>query len=495
MNRFWIPGTPHKQISYRPLTLMAAGIWLLVVALSFGVLYFQSSEAYKALGQTQAQAALEKDLVFRRWATLHGGVYVPMDSATPPNPYLSHIAERDIETPSGRPLTLVNPAYMMRQTYSMMGLDSQASGHITSLKPLRPENAPDPWEREALEAFAKGKQVYETLIDAPTKHQYRYMKALSVEKGCLKCHASQGYQEGDVRGGIAVSIPLQREYALFTATVQGHLIRHIVALLVGWLLMGIAYFFVRRHFLARQNAETRLRSMVEEQESVIHAFSHDIRTPMVTLAGFSNELGQTLSALDAKENPILDPEERREIQEQIRFIQEAVGQLRSLQDGVLGYIRLWREALSMQQLDVSGIWQQILESRIMITRIKKAQIHTGPLPPCLADGKAMELILGQLLDNALKFTPEGEFPQIHFAGEIRGTSVVYTISDRGLGIPQEHRAQVFELFHRLNPTQGHTGSGLGLSVVKFLVQRMGGQVELDDGPGKKGLSVRIFLKK
>jgi len=74
---------------------------------------------------------------------------------TPPNPYLSHIPERDIKLPSGKTLTLVNPAYMTRQVYDMAKKEFGTLGHITSLRPVNPGNAPDLWEARALESFYK----------------------------------------------------------------------------------------------------------------------------------------------------------------------------------------------------------------------------------------------------------------------------------------------------------------------------------------------------
>ena len=64
------------------------------------------------LAEKEAEASFNTDLVYRRWAASHGGVYVPATEKTPPNPYLKHIPERDLTTPSGRSLTLLNPAYM-----------------------------------------------------------------------------------------------------------------------------------------------------------------------------------------------------------------------------------------------------------------------------------------------------------------------------------------------------------------------------------------------
>ena len=89
------------------------------------------------------QAAIEnveKDLLYRHWAASHGGVYVPVSEKTRPNPYLSSVKERDVTTPSGRQLTLVNPAYMTRQVYELAKDFSEIHGHITSLNLLRPEH-------------------------------------------------------------------------------------------------------------------------------------------------------------------------------------------------------------------------------------------------------------------------------------------------------------------------------------------------------------------
>ena len=117
--------------------------WTILVG---GSLYWNiQGEKLDALyfAKAEARGVYNKDLVYRRWAASHGGVYVPMTEDTPPNPYLSHIKERDIVTPSGKKLTLMNPAYMTRQVIER-GIEQYGlRGHITSLNPIRPENAPD----------------------------------------------------------------------------------------------------------------------------------------------------------------------------------------------------------------------------------------------------------------------------------------------------------------------------------------------------------------
>lgn len=161
-----------------------------------------------------ARTVFNMDIAIRHWATSYGGVYVPVDKRTKPNPYLINIPERDLKTPSGRELTLMNPAYILRQLNEDFKKEFGVSGHITSLKPIRPENKPDDWETKALNKFEKGeKEYYEFLTDDNNKI-LRLMRPLVVEKGCLKCHKSQGYKEGDIRGGISVTLPATKEFKI-----------------------------------------------------------------------------------------------------------------------------------------------------------------------------------------------------------------------------------------------------------------------------------------
>ena len=160
------------------------------------------------LARSAVRAAYNKDLVYRRWAAGHGGIYVPITRETPPSPYLAQIPERDIVTPSGRRLTLMNPAYMTRQVHELGKAQYGYRGHITSLKLLRPENAPDPWETAALKAFEQGEKEVSGVALIDGRQHMRLMRPMYLEERCLKCHAHQGYKVGDIRGGISSSVDM-----------------------------------------------------------------------------------------------------------------------------------------------------------------------------------------------------------------------------------------------------------------------------------------------
>ncbi len=182
-------------------------IWTAGVITSLGFNIYQLNRSILSVAQTSAQISHDKDVIYRFWVAKQGGVYVPVSEMTPPNPYLK-VPKRDVKTSDGLSLTLVNPAYMTRQVNELATETQNFSGHITSLKPIRPENTPDSWERKALELFEVGTEKIGSIEMLSGKEYFRFMRPFVTEKACLKCHASQGYKEGDIRGGISISIPM-----------------------------------------------------------------------------------------------------------------------------------------------------------------------------------------------------------------------------------------------------------------------------------------------
>lgn len=188
--------------------IVLAIIWTgIVVASASWALYSQNQHTLDT-ARIEAQASFDKDLVYRRWASLHGGVYVPVTEITQPNPYLD-VPHRDITTTDGQQLTLINPAYMTRQVHELAQEQYGAQGHITSLNPIRPDNTPDEWEADALRAFENGAIEASTVEMFNGEPHMRYMQAMVVEESCMTCHEYQGYEIGDIRGGISVSVPMQ----------------------------------------------------------------------------------------------------------------------------------------------------------------------------------------------------------------------------------------------------------------------------------------------
>jgi hypothetical protein len=108
-----------KENKIKKYTLTVLSIWITFIIISLVWNILNERKMVVELAKVEAEANYNKDIVYRQWASEHGGVYVPVTYRTVPNPYLQNIKERDIETPSGRKLTLINPAYMTRQVHEL----------------------------------------------------------------------------------------------------------------------------------------------------------------------------------------------------------------------------------------------------------------------------------------------------------------------------------------------------------------------------------------
>lgn len=207
---------------------------ILVSVLLVSVLWNLKNEDDEAIeyALVEAHASFNKDLIYRRWAAMHGGVYVPITDKSQPNPYLKYIDNRDITTTDSVKLTLINPAYMTRQVHEIGNLTFGVKGHITSLNPLRPENMADEWETYALQHIENGEEDYYGIISYNDTNYLRLMHPMYVESSCMKCHAYQGYQIGDIRGGISVSVPMEKYEVIASENKLFLIITHLFILLI-----------------------------------------------------------------------------------------------------------------------------------------------------------------------------------------------------------------------------------------------------------------------
>lgn len=277
--------------------------WTLLV---MGVLALEVSSATREhfeIALNRARDSFKKDVSYRLWATERGGVYVPLDEKTPANPYLAHLPNREITTTEGKVYTLVNPAYMTRMVHELSSREFGLKGHITSLKPLRPENAPDPWESKALEAFERGPREIWEKIDRPEGNQLRYMGAFVTVQGCLRCHAHQGYKVGDIRGGISVTVRIEDQGLLAGLNHRRETLLGILGVwVIGLGVIALWYRHSQNHARERravlaelQESHARYRSLVEAMPLRLYQTDREGRITFANQA-LQTELGKPLEA-------------------------------------------------------------------------------------------------------------------------------------------------------------------------------------------------------
>ncbi len=185
---------------------------VLTIAMSLSLYFISKKDENLIIEQLdiQAKALFTQIVLTRRWVADHGGVFVEKAPWKKPNPYLS---EPEIIDVKGREYIKESPAMVTKELSEYAKKEGLYWFHITSLKLLNPENAPDAFEREALKEFeSRGTKEFSKIEKIGASYFYRYIGPLYIEKPCLKCHAHQGYKTGDVRGAISVTVPM--DYAL-----------------------------------------------------------------------------------------------------------------------------------------------------------------------------------------------------------------------------------------------------------------------------------------
>lgn len=213
------------------------------------------------LATATAHTNIQRDFNIRKWVNSHGGVYVGPTGHTPPNPYLD-VSERDVITTTGRKLTLMNHAYVLREIQTDFTGDDGVNSHIASLHPLNPANAADEWETRALRDFEQGSKKFLEMQQINGQPYLRMMEPFMVEQECVGCHTGQ--KAGEVRGGISSSIPLDRFIAHRHEHSNNLWLSHGMIWLFGMAALGVAYQRDFRLLAERRKAQQDLHQQLDE---------------------------------------------------------------------------------------------------------------------------------------------------------------------------------------------------------------------------------------
>lgn len=230
-----------------------------------------------------------------------------------------------------------------------------------------------------------------------------------------------------------------------------------------------------------------------ELEQLIFVASHDLRSPLVNIQGFSKELIEHFNQIKImlenikelvtdrnKLNALLE----EEIPESLRYILTSVHKMDSLLAGILKLSRMGRTAMIIKELNMNKLVSDIIKTFEFKIKDMNLNLEINDLPNCKADEIMMIQVFSNLIDNALKYLPDTRPGKIKISGIKKAEEIIYCVEDNGIGIAVEHHQKIFEMFYRLN-TSKIKGDGIGLSIIKKTLERHNGKVwvesELDKG--------------
>ena len=224
----------------------------------------------------------------------------------------------------------------------------------------------------------------------------------------------------------------------------------------------------------RVRAEKALQAAVKELETFTYSVSHDLKAPLRGIEGYSRLL---LDEHQAQLN-----EEGRQFLQNIR---RAALQMGQLIDDLLSYSRLERRQFSRTRLDLELEVKTILaEFNHEIETHRVAVQIDLQCPFALGESEGLKLVLRNLIDNAIKFTQSIPQPRLIIGSRQEGQRCLLWVQDNGIGFDMRYHERIFEIFHRLQRAEDYPGTGIGLSIVRKAMQRMGGRTWAESQPGK-----------
>ena len=168
----------------------------------------------------------------------------------------------------------------------------------------------------------------------------------------------------------------------------------------------------------------------------------------------------------------------------LRRIATSAKRLDALIQDVLSYSRVVRSDLRLEAVEVGALIREIIESYPNL-HAPEAEISVrGEIPPVLGNMAALTQVISNLLGNAVKFVREGVRPKVEISAEAKGESVRIWFEDNGIGIPQEVQHKLFQMFQRLHSPGEYEGTGMGLTIVRKAMERMGGKAGVESEPGR-----------
>jgi PAS domain S-box-containing protein len=209
----------------------------------------------------------------------------------------------------------------------------------------------------------------------------------------------------------------------------------------------------------------QLETAIKELEAFSYSVSHDLRAPLRAVDGFSNLLLQNFAAQ-------LPPDAAK----YVNNIHEGSQRMGRLIDDLLRLSHLNHRPFTKQNISMENLARQVCQNLCDLEKRRKINIEIDPLPDCMGDNGLMQQVWINLISNALKFSKEKPVTTIRIGYEKKGDTNAYFVKDNGVGFDMQYVDKLFNVFQRLHKTDQFEGTGIGLAIVKRIINRHGGKI-------------------
>lgn len=225
---------------------------------------------------------------------------------------------------------------------------------------------------------------------------------------------------------------------------------------------------------------TMLVEKNKELEQIIYVSSHDLRSPLVNIQGYSQEL---INVFDNITSQISSSGESKDLYKYLKYIKTNTDKMASLIQGLLEFSRIGRDKTIFKKVNINYVFEKVLSNFKDLIDKNQLTIEINHLPDCYGDTNQLFKVFNHIITNSIQFAHSDKNCIINISGERKDKFCNYIIADNGIGIDKNYQDKIFDIFHRLDPEVGN-GMGVGLAVVNKIIKNHFGKIEVHSEAGR-----------
>ncbi|SDP53312.1 ATP-binding protein [Desulforhopalus singaporensis] len=461
--------------------------------------------------EQQARMLYKQILLTRQWASDHNGLFILERQGQGPNPYLDQPTVKDS---LGNSYYLRNPAMITRELSTYAKRDGLGHFKVTSLDPVNPQNSPDEFEKRSLNKFIGGTKENIEVLKSDMGRVLRFMAPLHVSNSCLGCHARHGYGEGDIRGGLSITIPITWADDLILRNIHSLVFLGVLSIVFVTIALFLMFESLIVHRIRNLNtAMDHFPQAAPEQYLLPSVFKDEIDSVSDNFVTFCDRLNKSqdellktksqahlnekmaslgiLSAGIAHEvnNPLggmlncvksirENPDDTKQLERYLPLLEKGLRQIETTMRQLLNFGRT--EPLKVRKVDINTLLEEC--TQLLSFKSKNIQLTTtvSISGEHLLDAEALKQIIINIGLNAIQAMRHGG--TLTIGCRELNNQLELTFQDTGTGIAEENLTHIFDPF--FTTKEVGEGTGLGLSVSYSLVKRMGGDIMVHSMPGQ-----------